>query len=101
MIYRINRIGRTVDLDDALVNKYTEYDELHEQSFSIAIRTKYGHNPSEEEVTDEDLSIFCNDILLTELKALALLPKAVMLIDNNYPAYKELTKNGDLIERQI
>lgn len=101
MLYTIGRINRTVNLNDDLVSKYLEYDELHEQPFSIVIRTRFGHAPSETEISDDDLSALCNDVLLSELKALALLPKAISFIDNNYINYKEQSENGELIEKQL
>ncbi len=101
MLYTINRINRTVNLNDDLVNKYLEYDELHEESFSIVVRTKFGHAPTETEISDDDLSALCNEILLSELKALALLPKALLIIHDNYTTYKQKTENGELIEQQL
>ncbi len=78
MLYRIERIGRTVDLDDDIVNEYLKYESsLRDQPFSIAIRSTYGHDPSESEASDEELSALCNDILLSELKALVYMPEVL------------------------
>ena len=98
MLYTIKRINRTVELNDDLVKKYLEYDELRDQPFSIIIRTQFGHAPTEAEISDKDLSILCNDILLSELKALALLPKAVSVVENNYKELKDSTELGEMKE---
>ncbi len=101
MLYQINRINRNVELDDELVNKYLEYDELHEQIFSIVIRSEYGHAPTVDEVSNEDLSALCNEVLFSELKALALLPKAIMKIYDNYEEYIKKSNDGELVEYQL
>lgn len=86
MLYTIKRLNRTVDLNDDLVNKYCEYESLRDQPFSIVVRAKYGHCPTEGEVSDAELSELCNSVLLSELKAMALLPKAVSVIEEKYDA---------------
>ena len=97
MKFTIGRLERTVELDDALVKKYCEYDELREQPFSIVIRTKFGHKPTPEEISDDDLSKLCNEILLSELKALAMLPAAVSMVDQ----LEEQTRKGELAEYNL
>lgn len=82
MEYYISKLNRTVALNDELVQEYCKYDELREHSFSIVIKTKFGHNPSQEEISDEELSALCNQILFSELKAFSLLPKALSTINN-------------------
>ena len=98
MLYTISRINRTVDLDNDLVSKYLEYDELHEQPFSIVVRTKFGHSPTKEEISDADLSSLCNEILLSELKALALLPNALSAINDEFI---KKTQAGELLKRAL
>lgn len=101
MLYNITRLNRTVNLDDRLVQEYTKVDEIREQSFSIVIRSRFGHNPTEEEISDEELSNLCNEILFSEMKALALLPNAISFVCNNYEEYKEKTANNIAFEYQV
>lgn len=101
MIYKIDRINRTVALDDNLASKYREYDEIHDQMFAIAIRIRYGHVPTASEASDDELSKLCNDVLLTELKAMALLPKAVQVVEDNYDFYKKQSSNGVLVDLKM
>ena len=54
MKYFITRLDRTVELDDILVQKYCEYENLREQPFSIVIKSKFGHKPTKEEISDEE-----------------------------------------------
>ncbi len=81
MKYTITKIERTVNLDDELVNKYTQYDELRDFLFSIRIKSQFGHKPTIEEISDENLSKICNEVLLDELRALVLLPKAITFVE--------------------
>lgn len=101
MKYTIERLHRTVELNDELVEKYCQYDELHDQSFSIVVRTKFGHIPTEEEVSNEELSKICNDILLEELKALSLLPQAVLFADEHKDLIQNCADNMRTFEQNI
>lgn len=101
MFYHIKRLNRTIELDDNLVKEYTKYDELRDQPFSIAARSKFGHAPSIEEISDKELSILCNEVLLSELKALALLPQAISVIEQNMAEYKNSSNKGTLIEYEL
>ena len=98
MQYTITKIGRTVTLDDKLVDKYTQYDELREHPFSIRIKSQFGHKPTIEEISDEELSKLCNEILLDELKALTLLPKAITVIEEKYKDIKDKTNTDTPFE---
>lgn len=101
MKYTIHKLNRTVYLNDELVNKYCEYDEIRETMFSIPIRTQFGHAPLNEEISDNALSELCNKILLSSLKALALLPEAVSTIENNKEQLSEAAINGTLLESKL
>ncbi len=101
MRYYIERLNRTVELDDRLVRIYTEYERLRDQPFSIVVRCKYGHAPSTDEVSDEELSVFCNQILLSELKALSIIPRMQGYFNEHESDYIELAKNGILKEFPI
>jgi len=81
MQYTITRLNRTVELDDLLVEEYCKVEKLREQPFSIVIKSQFGHAPTIEEISDEELSHLCNQILISELKALCLLPKALFYKD--------------------
>ncbi len=98
MIFTSKRLNnRIIDLNDCLVNEYCKYTELRDNNFFIVIKSKYGRIPSEDEVSREELSRLCNEILLSELKAMALLPKALEKVE-------ELTKasrNNEAIECQL
>ena len=97
MLYTIKKINRTVNLDDELVKKCKEYDELRDYTFCIVIRTKYGHAPTREEVSDSELSQLCNEILLSELKALMKLPQALRFIDKITVS----SKDRNIVEYEI
>lgn len=88
-------------MNDALVKKYCEYETLRDQPFSIVVRSKYGHRPTQEEASDEELSRICNEVLLSELKALALLPNAIAVIDNKFEELQKQTKDGKYAEYQV
>ena len=97
MKYFITRLDRTVELDDILVQKYCEYENLREQPFSIVIKSKFGHKPTKEEISDEELSKICNEILLSELKALGMLPNALHVLQQHYYDIQNASKNGNCI----
>lgn len=101
MLFELKKINRIVDLNDELVNEYTKYEELHENPFFISIRAEFKHNPTKEEISDEELSNFCNEILLDELKAYALLPKAIQIIEKYYDEMMELSNKGHKFELDI
>lgn len=83
MKFELKSIKRTVELIDDLVNEYKKLDDLRENQFCIIIISKYGDNPSKEEVSDEELSALCNKILFSSLKALSLLPNALKIVNEN------------------
>ena len=71
----IEKLGRSVELDDALVKEYEKYGPLTDSSFVIVLLSRYGHAPSEDELSDGELSQICNDVLLSELKTYTLVPE--------------------------
>lgn len=97
MKYFIKHIGREVELNDEIVKVYQEYIVLRDNPFSIAARSKFGHSPSKEEMSDEELSILCNEVMLSELKTLEMMPKVNQFLDNHF---KEWT-NGFMQEKDI
>lgn len=95
MEYTIRRLNnRVVDLDEDIVAKYCEMSTLRDQPFSIMVRSRYGHVPSEKELSRRDLSLLCNEVLLDEMKALCLLPKALEKAD----LLREASENNELVE---
>lgn len=101
MKYDIKKINRSVELDDNLVSEYTKYSELHEQSFTIIIRSTFGHAPTKEEINDADLSKICNEILLSELQTMSLLPEALEIVDNHRKEIEMASKNDEFLEYKI
>ncbi len=99
MKYEIKRLNRTVELNDELVEEYKKYDVLRDAPFSIAVRTRYGHAPAKDEISDKELSEFCNNVLLAELKAFTLLPGALKVVTTE--DYTQETKDGKLMEYQL
>ena len=101
MKYDIKKINRSVELDDNLVSEYTKYSELHEQSFTIIIRSTFGHAPTKEEINDAELSKMCNEILLSELQTMSLLPEALEIVDNHRKEIESASKNKEILEYRI
>lgn len=94
MKYEITQLNRTVDLDDEIVKIYQEYSSLRENPFVIVILSTYECEPTEEDVSNEELSKLCNEVMLNELKTLSLLPKALAYIESHYEEWT----NGDIQE---
>lgn len=101
MKYDIKKINRSVELDDNLVSEYTKYSELHEQSFTIIIRSTFGHAPTKKEINDAELSKMCNEILLSELQTMSLLPEALEIVDNHRKEIETASKNNEFFEYKI
>lgn len=68
---------------------------MRDQPFSIAVRFEYGHAPTEDEVSNEELSRICNETLLMELKVISIMPKLVECVDENYDYISQASKDGD------
>ena len=80
MLYKMKN-GRTVNLYDPLVNEYKKMSPIEDCIFELGIINEYDHIPSEEEVSDEELSLVCNETMIYDLKAAMLLPKALEYIE--------------------
>ena len=76
MKFDVVSLNRIVELDDEIVAEYRRYKPLSEDPFVIVAISEYGHEPTAQEVSDEELSKLCNEVLLSDLKALALLSNA-------------------------
>ena len=94
MKFDVAGLNRTVELDDKIVAEYCRYKPLSEDPFVIVAISEYGHEPTAQEVSDEELSILCNEVLLSDLKALALLPNALAFVDKNRQDLKTVTDGG-------
>ncbi len=81
MKFDVVGLNRIVELDDEIVAEYCRYKPLSEDPFVIVAISEYGHEPTAQEVSDEELSKLCNEVLLSDLKALALLPNALAFVD--------------------
>lgn len=101
MQYIINRLNRAVELDDELVQHYLEFGELTEHNFIMALRFKYGHLPTEVEITDEELSSICNEVLLTDLETFIQLPKIIELMMEHQEEFHRAAKEGTLLEFKL
>ncbi len=78
MLYKMEKIGRTVELNDELVSMYLKTVEpsiLTESPFILALKADFGKYPSAEEMSAEELSSYCNNVLLEELEFSMALPK--------------------------
>lgn len=93
----IEKLGRSVELDDALVKEYEKYGPLTDSSFVIVLLSRYGHAPSEDELSDGELSQICNDVLLSELKTYTLVPKALEHIDE----LKAASERNELLSKTL
>ena len=60
MRYAIVKMGRAVSLDGKLVGEYAQYGELRECIFTIGVRSRFGHWPTPEEVSDEEALEFAD-----------------------------------------
>ena len=101
MKYLISKINRTVELDDKLVQEFSKYDELRDSIFTILLRSKYKNGLSKSNVSDKELSSVCNEILLTELKAIADLPAALETYMNSLASFKKATNTNQCIEESV
>ena len=80
---------------------FSKYSELHEQSFTIIIRSTFGHAPTKKEINDAELSKMCNEILLSELQTMSLLPEALEIVDNHRKEIETASKNNEFFEYKI
>ena len=70
MLFKMNKIGRTVELDDNIVKMYQKTigsGVITEHPFIISLKADFGHYPDETEFSDKELSEYCNNVLLQEI----------------------------------
>lgn len=103
MQYKMPRIGRTATLDDRLVSQYELYNgKLREAPFGIAMEFDFGHFPTCDEMSDEDFSEYCNEVLLDELKTCAKIPQLINFLEKGgSDALADAANHRELIEITI
>lgn len=102
MEYYIKELNRTVELDDNLVKKYEELEgPLRDAPFVLSTYFTYGYEPSEDEISNEKFSIFCNEVLCGEIETSLALPEVTDFIINNKDKIHKATKNGEFIDLNI
>ena len=101
MKYMISQLNREVELDDLLVNEYVKYDDLTEYNFVIVLVSKFGHLPTKEEISDEELSRICNKVLLNSLKMFTDLPEILLTIEKNLTLIESASQEGKLISLKL
>jgi len=97
MKFFIQKINRTVDLDEEIANEYLKYGDLKDGVFMIAIRSTYGNAISEKEVSTEELSLLCNRCLIEELQIVDVAPKICSFLEQHYEDWT----NGSLQEHDL
>lgn len=74
MLYTIQKINRTVELNNDLVDKYTQFKNIRDNLFVIAIALHYkesfADSPNVPDIPDEELSAFCNKTLVDDLETM-------------------------------
>ena len=98
MKYEIKKMGRIVELNDEIVNLYQQVGKIDDSPFIIVIKSKFGHFPTEMEASDLELSKLCNEILMDELEAMTLIPKALKTVIEHETELKEATRTGREME---
>ncbi len=83
MKFNITQLDITVDLNDEIVAEYEKIEPILETFFVICLLSEYGSKEKIHQISDSELSIICNKILLSDLKTFILLPKALECIENN------------------
>lgn len=101
MDYKIEKINRTITLNDDIVNEFRKYDKLRDSIFTIVLRSKYNGDFSEQKVSKEELSSVCNKILIDELEAIAALRAAINAYTNNFNAFKTAANEQKCLEIDI
>lgn len=102
MRYYIEALNREVELNDELVNAYKELEgELRQGPFVIVVLSKYGHEPTEQEISNEELSALCNKILATEIKVDLDMPRIIEAIYKHEKEFEKAAQEGELLEFDI
>lgn len=94
MKFDVTGLNRIVELNDDIAAEYCKYKSLSEDPFVIVAISEYGHEPTADEVSDEELSKMCNEVLLSDLKALALLPDALSFVEEHEQDLRDVAAVG-------
>jgi hypothetical protein len=98
MKYYLPKANRTIELDDKLVEEYCKHDSLRENTFFVAFALEYGRYPTQEEMSDDEFTKACNELLCDDIKTLELLPQALEVINSNREEWHKKAVNGELTE---
>jgi hypothetical protein len=98
MKYYISKIDRTIELDDELMNEYCKYEDLRETTLLASIYMQYGKAPTKDEMSDEEFSKMCNEILYYQLKAVLLAPITLEKITQNREEWHRKAIDGEFVE---
>lgn len=101
MKYTISALNRSIELDDTLVNEYLKYDDIMECNFVLAVISKIGHLPKKEEISEEELSKLCNEVLLDDLKVMIDFPQIITTLERHLSDMNNATKTGTLLNYKI
>ena len=72
MIYLIEKLNRTVDLEDELVHKYEELgEELRDYILTADVDKAFINKVKGGIITDEELAFVCNNILIKQINTLS------------------------------
>jgi hypothetical protein len=98
MKYYIPEMDRTAELDDELVKEYCKHDSLRGNTFLVAFCMEYGKIPTRDEVSDDEFSEMCNELLADDIKCLAMLPAALAIINSNREEWHRKAAAGEFVE---
>lgn len=92
MEYCIKELNRTVELDNIIVSKYLKLEsELRDAPFVISLYSVY-EDEEIKNLSDADLSQFCNEVLLDEIQVDLDLPNVIETIVKNNDKFETASK---------
>ena len=92
MKYHIDKLNRDVELDDELVAIYKQYRTLSDDIFTVHFHLNFGGYPTE--LNDEDLSAFCNKVLVEDLEDACENAVVSSFVASHMEEIKKLLSNG-------
>lgn len=98
MKYTIGKLNRIAILDDEIVSIYTQYRALRENPFVMRVISKYGYEPTAEELPEEEFSRLCNEVLLDEMELIAFIPEISKVIHKHVTELEQ--KGGKYYEEE-
>lgn len=101
MEYYIKHLNRKILLDDVIVSQYLKLEsELRDAPFIISLYSVY-EDEEIKNLSDDDLSRFCNEVLLDEIQVDLDLPNVIETIVKNKDKFETASKNSELLECNI